>query len=108
VFNLAVAYELGRAWRAGVRTVIYSGIPGELAYPRAVENPPRSPVFYRFDWRLEKRWRLGESGFWALVFEVLNTTLHEETLEFSCYAYGCASESIGPVTIPSIGIEASF
>ena len=53
-------------------------------------------------------WKLGETGFWALVFEVLNTTLHEETLEISCYAYGCSSESIGPVTIPSIGLEASF
>jgi hypothetical protein len=108
VFNLAVAYDLGRAWRAGIRTVVYTGIPGELAYPAAVEHPPRAPVFYRFDWRLEKRWRLGETGFWALVFEVLNTTLHEETLEISCYAYGCESESIGPVTIPSIGVEASF
>jgi TonB family protein len=108
VFNLAVAYDLGRAWRAGIRTVVYTGIPGEVAYPEAAEHPPRAPVFYRFDWRLEKRWKLGKDGFWALVFEVLNTTLHEETLEISCYAYGCESESIGPVTIPSIGVEASF
>jgi TonB family protein len=108
VFNLALAYELGRNWRAGARTVIYTGIPAELAYPRAVKHPPRAPLFYRLDWRLEKRWKLGETGFWALVFEVLNTTLHKETLEISCYAYGCSSESIGPVTIPSIGLEASF
>jgi hypothetical protein len=108
VFNMAVAYDLGRAWRAGARTTIYTGIPGEVAYPRAVENPPRAPIFYRFDWRVEKRWRLGETGFWALVFEVLNTTLNQETLEISCYAYGCATETIGPVTIPSIGVEASF
>jgi hypothetical protein len=108
VFNLAVAYDLGRAWRAGIRTVVYTGIPGEVAYPEATEHPPRAPVFYRFDWRLEKRWKLGKDGFWALVFEVLNTTLHKETLEISCYAYGCESESIGPVTIPSIGVEASF
>jgi hypothetical protein len=88
--------------------VVYTGIPAELAYPRAVRHPPRSPLFYRLDWRLEKRWRLGETGFWALVFEVLNTTLHKETLEISCYAYACSEESIGPVTIPSIGLEASF
>jgi hypothetical protein len=108
VFNLAMAYDLGRAWRFGWRGVIYSGIPAEVAYARAARSPPRSEPFYRVDWRLEKRWRLGKSGFWALVFEVLNTTLNKETLEISCYAYGCATESIGPVTIPSIGLEASF
>lgn len=108
VFNAAVAYELGRSWRAGLRGVVYSGIPAELAYPRAARHPPRAPAFYRLDWRIEKRWPLGKRGFWALVAEVLNTTLHEETLEMSCYAYGCTSESIGPVTIPSIGLEASF
>ncbi|HEY6556045.1 MAG TPA: TonB-dependent receptor, partial [Polyangiaceae bacterium] len=108
VFNLALAYDLGRGWRAGARTVVYSGIPAEVAYARAARNPPRTPAFYRFDWRLEKRWPFGKDGFWALVFEVLNTTLHKETLEMSCYAYGCSSESIGPVTIPSIGVEASF
>ena len=42
-------------------------IPGELAYPRAVASPPRAPAFYRFDWRVEKRWPLGETGFWAVV-----------------------------------------
>lgn len=108
VFNIAMAYDLGRAWRVGWRGVVYSGIPAEVAYARAARNPPRAEPFYRLDWRLEKRWRLGESGFWALVFEVLNTTLNKETLEISCYAYGCATESIGPVTIPSIGLEASF
>ena len=39
---------------------------------------------------------------------VLNATLAKETTETSCYAYGCAREAIGPVSIPSIGIEASF
>ncbi len=108
VFNIAMAYDLGRAWRVGWRGVVYSGIPAEVAYARAARNPPRSAPFYRLDWRLEKRWRLGETGFWALVFEVLNTTLNKETLEISCYAYGCETETIGPVTIPSIGLEASF
>ncbi len=108
VFNIAMAYDLGRAWRVGWRGVVYSGIPAEVAYARAARNPPRSAPFYRLDWRLEKRWRLGKTGFWALVFEVLNTTLNRETLEISCYAYGCETETIGPVTIPSIGLEASF
>jgi outer membrane receptor for ferrienterochelin and colicin len=108
VLNVAFAYDLGRAWRAGTRFMFYTGIPAEVAYPKAAQSPPRSPPFYRIDWRVEKRWRLGETGFWALVFEVLNTTLHKEVLEFSCYAYACKEEAIGPVTVPSIGVEASY
>jgi hypothetical protein len=108
VLNLALAYDLGHSWRAGTRFMFYTGVPAEVAYPKAAQNPPRAPPFYRIDWRLEKRWRLGDTGFWALVFEVLNTTLHEEVLQFSCYAYGCDQEAIGPVTVPSVGVEVSY
>jgi TonB-dependent receptor-like protein/TonB-like protein len=108
VLNLAAAYRLGQSWRLGGRFVFYSGIPAEVAYPQAAQAPPRGPLFLRLDWRLEKRWRLGSTGFWALVLEVQNTTLAKETLDVSCYAYGCESESIGPVTLPSLGLEASF
>ncbi len=109
VLNAALAYDLGRRWRLGGRFVFYTGSPGEVAYPEAATNPPRTPAFFRLDWRLEKSWLIGDSGaWWALVFEVLNTTLQRETLEKSCYAYGCRQESFGPVTIPSVGIEASF
>jgi hypothetical protein len=108
VLNLAAAYRLSDSWRAGARFVFYSGVPSEVAYPRAAQRPPRGPMFYRLDWRLEKRWPLGETGFWALVAEVQNTTLHKETLDVSCYAYGCDTETIGPVTVPSLGLEASF
>jgi hypothetical protein len=108
VINLAGAYRLGESWRFGGRLVFYSGRPAEVAYPRAARNPPRGPAFFRLDWRVEKRWRLGEEGFWALVAEVQNVTLQRETTDVSCYAYGCAHESIGPVTVPSLGLEASF
>jgi outer membrane receptor protein involved in Fe transport len=109
VINLALAYDLGRRWRLGGRVVTYSGIPASTAYAAAAANPPRTPWFYRLDWRLEKRWLIGSSGaWWALVLEVLNTTLHEEVVNSSCYAYGCRNNEIGPVTIPSIGVEASF
>jgi TonB family protein len=108
VLNVALAYDLGHSWRAGTRFMFYTGTPAEVAYPKAAQNPPRAPPFYRVDWRLEKRWRLGDTGFWALVLEVLNTTLHKEVLQFSCYAYGCNQEAIGPVTVPSIGVEVSY
>jgi hypothetical protein len=109
VLNLALAYHLGRRWRLGTRFVTYSGIPARVAYPEAAVDPPRTPWYYRIDWRLEKRWPIGQSGAsWSLIFEVLNTTLHEEVVRSSCYAYGCSETPIGPVTIPSIGVEASF
>ncbi len=109
VLNAALAFDLGRRWRLGLRTAVYSGIPVEVAYAEAAVSPPRTPWFYRLDWRLEKRWLIGTSGaWWALVLEALNTTLHEETTSGGCYAYGCTYNVIGPVTIPSIGVEASF
>lgn len=108
VLNVAAAYRLSDSWRTGARFVFYSGVPAEVAYPRAAESPPRGPAFHRLDVRIEKRWPLGEDGFWALVAEVQNSTLRRETLERSCYAYGCESERIGPVTVPSLGVEAQF
>ena len=39
---------------------------------------------------------------------VQNVTLQRETTDVSCYAYGCAYEKIGPVTVPSLGLEATF
>ena len=44
----------------------------------------------------------------ALVLEVLNTTLHKEVISRSCSAYVCRDQEIGPVTIPSIGVEGAF
>jgi len=62
---------------------------------------PRDPAFYRIDLRLEKRWQLslGKRTWISLVLEVMNATLHKETF---------GSTEIGPVTIPSIGVEAGF
>jgi hypothetical protein len=109
VLNLALAYELGRRWRLGGRLVAYSGIPAQVAYREAAQNPPRTPWFYRVDMRLEKRWLIGDSGaWWALVLEMLNATLNKEVLNTSCYAYGCDDSEIGPVAVPSLGVEASF
>lgn len=61
------------------------------------------------DLRVEKRWPLGSDGaYWALLLEVLNTTLREEPLNKSCSAYVCREESVGPLTVPSLGLEAVF
>ncbi|HEU4405405.1 MAG TPA: TonB family protein [Polyangiaceae bacterium] len=113
VLNLALASDLGRRWRAGGRFVFYTGFPrfdpdegADELPPGAAEalafrrlHPPRQPPFYRLDVRLEKRWQVTQTRWWSLVFEVLNTTLNKEIIE---------NEPIGPVTVPSIGVEAGF
>jgi hypothetical protein len=111
VLNVAGAYDLGKRWRAGSRVTLYTGRPSSEtdAAGRRPPRPNRLPPFFRLDVRLEKRWRLGERGYWAFVLEVLNTTLSKEVLTDSCGSDGpCEQEAIGPVTIPSIGLEAFF
>jgi TonB family protein len=107
VANAALAYDLGRNWRAGTRFTIYSGTPlippggnGLIAPPRSL-SPERDPTFYRLDLRLEKRWYLTRpKGSWiAFVAEMMNVTLHKETLQ---------GQAIGPVSIPSLGVEAAL
>ncbi|MEO8178225.1 MAG: TonB-dependent receptor [Deltaproteobacteria bacterium] len=104
VGSTALAYDLGRRWRAGARFVFYTGIPKTtpspgLITPPPAEHPERDPAFYRLDVRLEKRWQLGERTWISFVAEVLNTTLQKETF---------GDNEIGPVTIPSVGVEAGF
>ncbi len=122
VLNAVLAYDLGRRWRAGGRLVFYTGNP---EFTISTEGERRLPAFHRLDVRFEKRWPIGTSGaFWALVFEVLNTTLSEEVVARTCDEYipigptgepmranatrRCTEESIGPITIPSIAFEGRF
>jgi TonB family protein len=106
VGSLALSYDLGKHWRAGGRFVFYTGVPTSNRVPGAAPrtpdpHPPREPSFHRIDVRLEKRWQLGLSkrSWISMVLEVMNATLNKETI---------GSTAIGPVTIPSIGVEAGF
>ena len=109
VVNLALSADLGKGWRAGGRWLFYSGIPARVAYVAAAKNPPRTPPFWRLDFKVQKRWYIKHPDvWWGLVLEVLNTTLNKEVLSGDCNAYTCKFDSIGPVTIPSIGAEGAF
>jgi TonB family protein len=105
VGNVALAYDLGRNWRAGARFMFYTGVPKRPDIPPGLIQPPRTtsterePGFYRLDVRVEKRWNLKGTTWISLVFEMLNATFHKETV---------SNTQIGPVTIPSIGVEAGF
>jgi TonB family protein len=121
VLNFILTGDLGRRWRAGGRFVFYSGVPysplsGNVPVPPY--NSRRDPPYYRADFRVEKRWALGTDGAIALVFEVLNATLSKEanTLGMDCtgnmtseeYTTQCRRGTVGPLTLPSIGVEAFF
>jgi hypothetical protein len=104
VLHSALGYDLGRGWRLGTRFSIYSGAPLISAPPGLPDSfrpsdPPRDPVFYRLDFRLEKKWDVLEIGWISFVVEMLNATLNTETIN---------DNLIGPVTIPSIGVEGGF
>jgi hypothetical protein len=121
ILNAVVAYDLGRHWRAGGRVVFYSGAPySDLAgnVPVPPYNGHRGPPFYRLDVRLEKRWLLGRDRSIAFILEGLNVTLSREATPFGLDCMGnmtpqggtnqCTEGRIGPLTIPSVGVEAVF
>jgi len=106
VLNAALAYNLGRNWRAGTRVTFYTGLP--KAPDPTDPSSTRLPPFFRVDVRLEKRWQLGEKTWLSVVAEWMNATLSKEAVSTSCNLQGCSSMEIGPVTIPSLGLEGGF
>ena len=68
----------------------------------------RLSPFFRADLRLEKRWVIGESGFVAVVLDVVNATLSREETITDCAHGPCKVTTIGPVTLPSLGVEGGF
>jgi hypothetical protein len=100
-----LAYGLGRNWRAGTRVTYYTGLPRA---PDPTDPSTRLPGFFRLDVRLEKRWQLGEKTWISFVAEWMNATLSKETVGANCRLDGCTPQEIGPVTIPSLGMEGGF
>jgi hypothetical protein len=123
VLNAVLGYELGRRWRAGGRFTYFTGNPyskmdGNIPIPPY--NSERHDSFYRVDFRIERSWPLGEEGSIALVLEGINVTLNKQQGGVDCEGHGipmgetlhstttCTPAMIGPITIPSIGVEAFF
>jgi hypothetical protein len=81
-------------------------------------NSLHTAPFYRVDLRLEKRWSFSKNGTIAFIAEVQNVTLSKEQTSFGTSCVGsqnnttqtnqCQPSTIGPLTIPSVGVEASF
>jgi len=114
VLNTAFGYRIGGGWQAGLRFSLYSGAPlvqedseeaesdpetGETTQAAETSERLRDPLFYRLDFRVEKRWSLSKTGWIAVVAEMINATLNKETL---------GGNRVGPVAIPSLGLEGGF
>jgi TonB family protein len=111
VLNLALGYDFGRGYRAGTRFVFYTGYPfatqGSDPGLKTIVHEDRLPPFYRLDARLEKKWTIGRTRWLSLVLEVQNATLSKEVVGRDCNHDdgSCTDSTIGPVTIPSLGLE---
>lgn len=106
VVNAAISYNLGRNWRAGTRVMFYTGLPKvpDPTDPGATRLPP----FFRLDLRLEKRWQLSRRMYLSFVAEWMNATLSKEAVATTCTLQGCDTRTVGPITIPSLGLEGGF
>jgi hypothetical protein len=131
VGSAVVSYDFGHGWRAGARFLGYTGRPYTHTYedvPVPPFNTERLAGFWRLDLRLEKTWSLGGGARLSFVAEGLNVTLNKEVVDVACtpravsnappYTGGglpagaaydvCTPETLGPITIPSVGLEGAF
>jgi hypothetical protein len=116
VLNVVGAVDLGAGWRAGARLLLYTGRPysPEIhGIPVAPYDSLRLPTFYRIDVRLEKQWRAFGTGHISLVLEGMNVTLRKEAIDVTCQTTNalydkCSPQYIGPVSVPSIGVEGAI
>ena len=98
-----------RKVRGSVRALYYSGFPAlEIGVGGArPSNSRRAPGYTRFDWRLERPFRIGERLELSVVAEMLNATSAKEALRYECGGR-CELVTAGPIVLPSIGVEATF
>jgi hypothetical protein len=111
VLSAAVSWEIGRGVHVGSRLALYSGMPTMAFYQEEgfePTEPKRFPPFVRLDVRAEKRWTLGRRGWISLVLEAQNATLSREPNGLECNEGSsprCKTTWLGPITIPSLGVE---
>ncbi len=122
VFSGVLSYNIGAGFRAGTRATYYSGRPElpALRTPGSTETAVsfrpggapqrRLPDFYRLDVRADKTWFIGSSGARvSLVLELFNATLTKEAYDWECdFTGSCTARMVGPIALPSLGIEGAL
>lgn len=108
VLQGGLSYEFPSRIRLGARSVFYTGIPAlNLEGSPHFESSRRGTPFFRLDLRAEKRFLVGQHGYFDLVAEVLNATSTREVVRLDCGEV-CRERTAGPVILPSVGVEAGF
>jgi hypothetical protein len=109
VASAALSFDFGAGFRGGVRNLFYSGSPVlDRKDGRITDTGRRQTPFFRTDVRLEKRWRVKKTGHVSLIVEMLNTFVAPEVVGTSCTRGICTETKIGPVAVPSLGLEGGF
>ncbi len=109
VLQGALALELWWKVRASLRGLYYSGFPAlEIGDGGALPSRSRrAPGYVRFDWRVERPFRVSDTFELSVVAEMLNATAAKEALRYECGGR-CSLVTAGPIVLPSIGLEAIF
>jgi hypothetical protein len=117
VFQLGASFDAGAGWRLGARFLTYSGWPEQGISPGSQRGPTgptgdRLHPFVRVDGRIEKQWAWRKTGHISLILEVLNATASEEVVGRDCIQVNqqnvCKDSKIGPITVPSLGVEGAL
>jgi hypothetical protein len=113
-------YDFGGHVTLGLRATYYTGRPDfpTFAYGAATTFSAapgqiaqhRLPPYYRLDARLDKRWDLGRGRWLSAIAEFFDVTLSKEAIDFRCQLLTgqCVAQQIGPVALPSLGVEGGF
>jgi TonB-dependent Receptor Plug Domain/TonB dependent receptor len=113
VLSAVAHYDLGHGYGAGLRATYYTGRPDIAPVPNArpsLSNEHRLPDYYRLDARLDKRWNLGGREWVTVVAEFFDATLTKEAVDYKCNFLSrlCTAEYVGPIALPSIGLEGGW
>jgi hypothetical protein len=120
VVSAVVRYDFGHEVTAGLRGTYYSGRPDfpTFAFGAATTFSAgpgqiaqhRLPPFYRIDARVDRRWNLGGGRWITAIAEFFDVTLSKEAIDFRCQLLTgqCSAQQIGPVALPSVGVEGGF
>ena len=113
-----VVGSFGASWFVGGRLFAYSGAAYSRLYERSIPpyNAQRLDPFTRLDLRIEKRWTVSAGRVQiSLYAELLNALLSKESVGVTCkndfvnsgaiLNPTCQQSYVGPVSIPSLGIE---
>jgi len=113
VLSAVAHYDLGNGYGAGVRGTYYTGRPDIPPQPNVlpqVSIQHRLPDYYRLDVRFDKRWAFGRREWLSVVAEFFDATLTREAVDYKCNFRTrlCTAEYVGPIALPSIGLEGGF